>query len=235
MIFATSYFHPAVSDERPRWERLCGLWVDAVTQVVAPRDEIVILTEEDDLRRSGGTILKVDLSDSDFPVREAPTGGSYWEQLGPCFDRKGAVVARALTILGPDILYLDLDAFLKRHPGNYLKNFPKFAIAHDASKRTIRPPWLDTVIPMNCAGVLWFPGSEEKRVVAESYATAFRQIQSFMPDDPWIEQFAWSTVGWKIGSPTLGRIMNWPPHIYGTPPADVIVLHHHGKGKWKWV
>lgn len=233
MIILVPYF-----GELERFRPLLDRWFDAYRTAGVPGklDETVVLLSDLDLTavatEKGCGACQVDIS-----------GFKDLCRPGQPFDVKGALVCAYLLGWEYPTLVLDLDALLERDPTPTLSSFRSCPIAmpiddgaltHDR-EATLSAPFQG--VKKLCAGVIWFPHSEQRSRLVAGYRRAFEELVA-LPRLPWspplqhlVEQHAWSIVAARRGGGVLPRSMNWAPHFLGENPS-AIVNHHYGWAKW---
>lgn len=213
MIIAVPFF-----GTDPRYLALLEHWFDCHA-LSGTKVQAIVITDDNAL--PGFSALRVDT----FPQRKAMRGHP--------FDRKGAIIAAALPILGP-FLACDLDAFIERDPEPLMLRLPEVAIATvpDDWVRPITMHWDEGVktVQQN-AGVMWFGDVKQRVAVVASYMEQFRKMGCDFAEDDWREQLAWSAVAWKFGGHQMDLRLNWSRLRPANP--DACILHIHGPDKWK--
>jgi hypothetical protein len=213
MLIAVPFFG---SD--PRWRRLLTHWFElhALSDTDVPA---VIITDE--RPPAGFPALQVDTLPFADLIRTKDGQPHPW-------DRKGAIVAAALPILGP-FLSCDIDAFIQWDPEPWMRKLDTVPISARADG------WQRTVYGARQinAGVLWFGYPAGRTELQAQYRRAFTDLGAEYGDDEWREQLAWSLVCSWNQAPTLPAELNWSHHVKGVEAAAII--HEHGPTKWRHI
>jgi hypothetical protein len=211
MLIAVPFFG---SD--PRWLRLLEHWFE-LHAASGTRVPAIVITDEQSL--PGFPVLCVDTTAWRSVIRSKDGQPHPW-------DRKGAIVAAALPILGR-FLSCDVDAFIQRDPEPWLAKLDDVPISGRADG------WQRTVLEARQinAGVLWFGYPKTRPQLASDYGKAFHTLNEEYSDDEWLEQLAWSLLCYRYNAPTLPAELNWSHHVKGVEAAAII--HEHGPTKWR--
>lgn len=190
-------------------------------------------------------IISDESSPCSYPVRRFDLSKyKYWMRPNQPFDRKGALMCKAILNLSP-CLILDADALLMRDPTEALKPFENSICAMPldlgANPNPNKPRKLDRSygnITRTCGGVLWSGSPNNAHFLVGEYLNAFQELREQMhlpwspPIDCLIEQFSWSIALHRLMGHYLPETFNWPPHLCG-PNENAIVNHYFGNRKLK--
>ena len=211
MLIAVPYFG---ADER--FKRLLTYWFELHA---ASRTEVQAIVITDEQPPNGFPALRVDTSGYWSVIRQKDGQPHPW-------DRKGAIVAASLSILGP-FLSCDVDAFIQRDPEPWMAKLGAMPISARADG------WQRTVLGARQinAGVMWFGDMKMRAIVENEYLIAFGELAPEYAEDEWREQLAWSLVFHRAKMPALPAELNWSHHVEGIERAAIV--HEHGPTKWK--
>lgn len=242
MKIATTFFMDSPSD---RWMKLFRVWNEHALKFFDPEDICVISDTPEALPNDiESTARPIILSlDEEFAPR--PEGQMAVKRR--VFNRKGSLLVRARycnPLIGNHLLYLDLDAWLMRHPGLPLiqastagESLPFLAMARDANvkSRTNASGW--PAGPWFCGGIIWISSELRPVDLHFQFWKAMGKVQESEPDHYLQEQIAWSCLmnRWLPS----GRAVELPgqfntvPHLGHMRYSNPVVEHNHGDSKWK--
>ena len=227
MILATLFIPSKEPKESARWLKLFDLWLER--SIEATKAQIVVLTPalaEGDMPEpsSGVCFMRVDTSFYK-PRRIA-------QENGLLFDLKGEILATALPVLGDNVLYLDLDAFLTKDPFPLLPAGHGVMLPPDANRKLMKFKFNREQLRRGCAGILWFPGQHKAAV--ENFRNCRHNLSIGGYGDDWLlEQWSWTWAAHKTGGLLPSRF-NYVPHLdFNGPQGEAVVRHHHGPKKWE--
>lgn len=211
MIIAVPFF----AGKDARWYRLLEHWFEcyAKSRTKVPA---VVITDEFTLR--------------DYPVLSVDTLPLSRQMRGHPWDRKGAIIAQAVQVLGRTLV-CDLDAFIQRDPEPLLAKLPDVMLMTRPDGWVREVEWNRLRVAQRQAGVMWFGDVKDRGQIVKWYREAFDFVGMAHGTDDWREQLAWTLVARWAGLHELPKALNCSHHDADAPAAAIV--HEHGETKWK--
>jgi hypothetical protein len=204
---------------RPDYLALLIRWIEAYHTSKTP-GPFVIVTPLDTPPPCGYPLLQVDLSGWRHVIRKDHP-----------MDQKGPLILEAMKFLRPGVLFLDADAF-PLLPVTDKTLGTGWNMSQDTGPRRMKLPWSDDDFKEHCAGVQWFGRDASPEMIGAKYLKAFQELEQGFPDEPLLEQLAWSLAHHRMNRTVLSRAWGHHPKWWKDNP-DAIILHLHGHSKWQ--
>jgi hypothetical protein len=151
-------------------------------------------------------------------------------------DYKGALIVALLEREWLPIVTVDVDSEFLRDPSPELESIVEpFAMCPAPDDPIIEHAQGSCIERQS--GLMAFPIARDHESIARLYRRAFDELRLHTSEgwrsDALLEERAWSLVHARLAPQVtlLPRTLNWS-RLWGMPPHDVALVHHHGNAKF---